>query len=134
MKGLKTVLWICALSCLLGFAFAALPWNFIKGSFNFFGLMPPAKTPITVYMFRLFLATYGLIGIFFIVLATDPLKYDGMLLLAAYGILLTAIFCFVGGMRYRLPFKAYGYDVIFCAIAGVLLLVFRKNAMSAQSS
>ena len=134
MKGLKIVLWVCAVGCLLSFVFAALPWNFIKGWFEFFGLKPPAMGPITVYMFRLCLATYGLIGIFFVILARNPLKYDGMLLLAAYGALLTALFCLVGGIRYGLPLWAYSCDVIFCALAGVLLLIFRKKAMAAESS
>jgi len=134
MKGLKIVLWVCAVGCLLSFVFAALPWNFIKGWFNFFGLTPLAMEPMTVYMFRLCLATYGLIGIFFVILAKNPLKYDGMLLLAAYGALLTALFCLVGGIRYGLPLWAYSCDVIFCALAGVLLLIFRKKAMATESS
>jgi hypothetical protein len=134
MKGLKTVLWVCAVVCLLSFVFAALPWGFIKGWFEFFGLKPFAAEPMTVYMFRLCLATYGLIGIFFVILARNPLKYDGMLFLAAYGALLTALFCLAGGIRYGLPFWAYGCDVIFCALAGVLLLIFRKKAMATKSS
>ena len=133
MKGLKIVLWVCAVSCLLGFAFAALPWNLIQGWFQFFGLKPPATEPMTVYMFRLCLAIYGLIGIFFVILARNPLKYDGMLLLAAYGALLTALFCLVGGIRYGLPLWAYGCDVLFCVLAGALLLIFRKKALAAES-
>jgi hypothetical protein len=31
MKELKIVLWVCAVSCLLGFAFGALPWKAILG-------------------------------------------------------------------------------------------------------
>ena len=134
MKGLKIVLWVCAVGCLLSFGFAALPWNCIKGWFSFFGLTPLAAEPMTVYMFRLCLATYGLIGIFFVILARNPLKYNGMLLLAAYGALLMAFFCLMGGIRYGLPIWAYGFDVVFCAVAGGLLLTFRKKAMAAENS
>ncbi|KPL05675.1 hypothetical protein AMJ85_11245 [candidate division BRC1 bacterium SM23_51] len=134
MKGLKIVLWICAICCFLGLVFAALPWRAITACFDWFGLQPPAAEPLTVYIFRLCLAMAGLIGVFFIILARDPLKYGAMLLLAAYGLLCYGLFCLVGGIRYELPVWVYSGDVIFGIVAGVLVLVFRKKAMQADSA
>lgn len=129
MNGLKTVLWICAICCLLGFVFAALPWQATTDLFQAFGVQPPTPEPITVYMFRLCLAMFGLIGIFFIILARNPLGYGAMLPLAAYGLLCFGVFCLVGGTRYGLPPWAYYGDAIFGIVAGVLILILRKKAV-----
>ena len=132
MQGLKTILWICAVLCLLGSVFAAMPWPAVTAVFGWFGVDLPMADPITVYMFRLTMAISGLIGAFFVLLALDPLRYGAMLPLAAYGLMCYAVFCLAGGIRYELPAWSYCGDVIFGAAAGVLLLVFRKQAMQAD--
>ena len=134
MKVLKIILWICAIFCLLGFIFAAFPWRAITAWFNWVGYQPPAAEPITVFMFRLCMAIFGMIGIFFVILARNPLKYGAMLLLATYGLLFYGVFSLVGGIRYVLPVWMYAGDVIFAVIAGVLILIFRKKAIQEHST
>lgn len=134
MKGLRIILWICAVSCLLGFVFAALPWRAITVCYDWAGIQPPAAEPTTVYMIRLFSAVAGMIGIFFGILARNPLKYGQMLLLAAYGLLCYGLFCLVGGIRYALPVCMYAGDVIFGIVAGLLILIFRKKAIRTNSA
>ena len=134
MKELKIVLWVCAVSCLLGFVFGALPWKAITAWFGFFGIQPPATDPITSYMLRLCMATFGLIGIFFVILARNPMKYGEMLPLAGFGILFMGIFSLLGGIRYGFPVWTYIIDFIFCIVAGVLVFVLRKKAMQTDSS
>jgi len=85
-------------------------------------------------MFRLSLVLFGMIGIFFVILARDPLKYGAMLLLAAYGLVGYGIFSLVAGIRYGLPVWTYSGDVIFGIVAGLLLLTFRKRAMQTNSA
>lgn len=128
MKGLKVVLWICAIGCLLGFVFAALPWRVTVAWFQWTGAEPPTPDAITVYAFRLFMAVSGIIGIFFIILARDPLKYGAMVQFAAYGLLSYGVFCLVGGIKYPIPLGTYIGDVIFGVVAGLLLLIFRRKA------
>ena len=127
MKGLKVVLWICAICCLSGFVFAALPWRFTVAWFQWTGAEPPTPDAITVYAFRLFMAVSGIIGIFFVILARNPLKYGAMLQFAAYGLLCYGVFCLVGGIKYTIPLGTYLGDVIFGLVAGVLLLIFRRK-------
>jgi len=134
MKELKIVLWVCAVSCLLGFAFGALPWKAILAFFRFFGIQPPITDPITTYMLRLCMATFGLIGIFFVILARNPMKYGEMLPLAGFGILFMGLFSLLGGIRYGFPVWCYIIDVIFCTVAGVLVFILRKKVMQTDSS
>ena len=128
MKGLKIILWICAVSCLLGFICAALPWSAIITFYHWSGVQPPFDA-ITVFLVRLFLATFGMTGIFFIILARNPLNYDAMLLLSAFGLICFGIFYLVGGFRYGLPVWIYSQKSIFSVVVGVLILVFRKKAI-----
>ena len=134
MKGLKIILWIGAICCLLAFIFAALPWRAITALFHWAGIEPPAAEPITVFMFRLAEVLFGMIGIFFVILARNPLKYGAMLLLAAYGLVCYGVFALVGGVRYGFPVWTYSGDVIFSIVAGVLLLIFRKKAIATNSA
>ncbi len=134
MKGLKIILWITAICCLLGFVLAALPWKAITAICDWAGIQTPIALPLTVFMYRLCSAIFGIIGIFFVILARNPLKYGGMLLLAAYGLVGYGIFSLVAGIRYELPVWTYSGDVIFGVVAGVLLLIFRKKAMQTNSA
>ena len=129
MKGIKTILWICAISCLLGFIAAVVPWKAITALYQFFGVQPFGSEPMSMYTFRIFLVMTGMIGIFFVILARDPFKYEAMLRLAAYGLLCFGIFCLFFGIRYDLRYWLYLGDALFCMLAGALLLVFRKKVV-----
>ena len=134
MKGLKIILWICAISCLLGFACVVLPWPVITTFYHWTGIQPPTAEPTTVFLVRLFLATFGIMGIFFVLLALNPLNYGAMLLLVGYGLICFGIFSLVGGIRYGLPVWYFSQDSIFCTVVGVLLLIFRKKAIGPSTA
>jgi hypothetical protein len=134
MKGLKNTLWVCAIGFLLNFIFAALPWRALSAWANQFGVQIPTAEPWTVFAVRILFTTYGMIGVFFVILARNPLKYGEMLLLAAYGLLLLGILVLIGSIWYALPFITYFFDVIFCFITGVLILIFRREAIQANST
>ena len=129
MKALKIILWIAAIFCLLGFVMAALPWNVVTAFCDMAGIQVPVTLALTVAMYRICCAIFGIIGIFFIILALNPLKYGAMLLLAAYGLVGYGILYLIAGTRYGFPIWTYSGDVIFGVVAGVLLLIFRKRAM-----
>jgi hypothetical protein len=134
MKGLKNTLWVCAIGFLLNFIFAALPWQAMTAWANVFGVQMPAAEPWIVFAVRTLFTTYGMIGVFFVILARNPLKYGAMLLLAAYGLLLLGILELIGGIRYAFPLIIYIIDVIFCFITGVLILIFRREAIQVSST
>ena len=129
MKELKFVLWICAVGCLLGFVGAVLPWNAILTMFVWLGIETPATQPIVGYALRMLCIITGLIGIFFLILARDPLKYGPMLTLATYGLLFAGLSCLFVGLRYELPVVVLSLDAGFCIVTGTLLLIFRHKAL-----
>ncbi|MCJ7774095.1 MAG: hypothetical protein MUP22_13300 [Desulfobacterales bacterium] len=129
MKGLKIILWICAISCLVGFVGAVVPWKVITALYQVFDVQPFTSEPVSVYTFRVFLVMTGMIGIFFVILARNPLKYDVMLKLAAYGLVFFGVICLLFGFIYWLPVWLYIGDALFCIIAGLLLLAFRKKVV-----
>jgi hypothetical protein len=129
MRGLKIILWICAICFLEAFIFAHLPWPAINAWLQWMGVQPPIAEPITIFLFRISMAMFGMIGIFFVILAKDPLKYGAMLPLSAYGLLCYGILFLVLGIGYGLPVWIYSIDVVLGLVAGVLILVFQKRAI-----
>lgn len=134
MKGLKIVLWICGITFLLGFIFLLIPWRVMAHWCGLLGMEVPLIAPLSVYVTRLLLVCSGLVGIFFMILAADPLRYGPMVQLGGWGLVLTGLVCLAGGIRYNLPFMIFGYDVIFCVLAGKLILVLRGRALREQSA
>ena len=134
MKGLKITLWVCAIGCLMGFPLALFPWKAIAAMCGWVGVDPPAAEPIVVYLVRIVMVLTGMIGVFFVILALNPLKYDPMLRLVGCGAILYGLVCLAGGMRYELPFQAFAWDMAFGIVAGVLVLIFRKKAIQASAA
>ena len=132
MNRLKTILMVCAIAFLLSFIFAALPWRALTAWANLFGVQIPAAEPWIVFWVRILFTTYGMIGVFFVILAQNPLKYGSMLPLAAYGLLLLGILELIGSIRYALPLITFIVDVIFCFIIGILILIYRREAINEE--
>jgi len=122
MKGLRVILWVCAIACLLSFVMLFIPWRFMAAWITSMGVEVLAAAPFKAYMARLILGTVGLVGIFFAILATDPL------------LIFMGLICLAGGIRYHLPPIMFYGDMIFCLVFGALILVFRAKALSEQTS
>ena len=134
MKGLKIMLWICAIRFLPAFIPAVIPWRVLAAGVDWLGIQPPGTEEFTKIMIRLSLAGFGMVGIFFAILARNPFKYGVMLLLAAYGLVGLGIVLLVAGIRYSgLPLWTYSINAIFGVVAGILLLIFRKKAIQTNS-
>ena len=134
MKGLKIMLWICAIRFLPAFIPAAVvPWPALAAGVEWLGLQPPGTEEFTKIMVRFSLAGFGMVGVFFAILARNHFKYGVMLPLAVYGLVGFGIVYLVAGIRYELPIWTYSINTIFGVVAGALLLIFRKKAMRTDS-
>ena len=127
MTAAKTLLWICAISLLMAFIMAVLPWHVLMAWFKYLGIQTPDGHPLTVFMFRGCFTLFGLIGIFFVILARNPLAYGPMLLLAGFGLIFWGLVATAGGIRYDLPIFTYVGDLIFGIFVGGYLIAFQRK-------
>ena len=98
MKALKTVLVVLGVLCFLSSAPATvLPWSGIVRGLEGLGLQAPVGDAFVVYCVRLSSLAFALIGIFFLILASDPRRYRPMLVLAVCGLWLMAAAALVTG-------------------------------------
>ncbi len=131
MKGLKTVLWICGALLLLEFVEMLVPVRFLASWCGRFGIEMPLDS-MSTYMMRMCQASFGLMGVFLIILAKDPLKYGPMVLLAGYGDLFLALVVLAWGSRYGLPPLMVWLGTATLVTVGVLILLFRGKAIQEQ--
>jgi len=127
MTAAKTFLWICAIGLLASFILAVLPWQALMSWFEQLGIQAPERYPLTEFMFRVCFGLLGTIGIFFVILARNPLAYGPMLKLAAYGLIVWGLISCSGGIYYSFPAITYVGDLVFCVIAGVYLIAFQRK-------
>jgi hypothetical protein len=132
MKGLKVVLWICAVALLLNVIGLVIPLRVIAKWCDAFGVVMPLHA-MSSYMIRVCQACSVLMGAFLVILAKDPLKYGPMVLLAGYGAIFLALVVLVAVWRYMLPPIMYA-DVPICLVVGLLILFFRGKAFEEQSA
>ena len=132
MKGIKIILWICAIECLLAFVLVALPWQTLTSFFEALGGQPIGTSGIIVFMVRLCLFLIGMFGVFFAMLARDPLKYGAMLYLASFWLVIYGIYVLVAGVRYEFPGWIY-LESFFSVGFGLVLLFHRKNVLVSRT-
>jgi hypothetical protein len=73
MKSLKVALWVAAKGCLAAVPFIVLPWSVVDKIALLFGIEPIPNDPLIMYILRVSCAVYGMIGVYFIIIARDPL-------------------------------------------------------------
>lgn len=123
MKSLKIALWISALGCLTAVPFIVLPWEIIKDIMVWFGLKPIPDIPAVIYFIRISCGVFGLIGIFFIMLARNPLDYGPMLNLGAYGLIVFGFMGLVLGLNLKISPIVFWGDAIAGIVLGVVIAI-----------
>lgn len=128
MKSLKITLWIAAIGCLVSIPFIALPWSVLEKIILLFGVGSIPKDPLVMYLLRVSCGIYGLIGIYFVVLAKNPLNYGPMLNIGAYGLVLFGLLSLSVGLGLGLSPKVYTGDSLSGLILGTAIIVFSSKA------
>lgn len=132
MKRLKIALWIAAIGCLTAVPFIFFPWAAVENIGSWFGIEPLPNMPIAVYFFKVVFGVFGLIGVFFIILATNPLKYGAMLNLGAFGLILFGLLALVLGFFIGLSPIVYIGDGLSGLVLGIVILIFSSKFKQAQ--
>lgn len=135
MRGLKVVLVVVGIVCFVSSAGAlVLPWPSIVRALGTIGLEAPPEHPVVIYGARLMVLAFALIGVFFLVLASDPLRYRPMLVLAVCGCFAVAACALVTGWLTGIQPLWYLGDAVSCAVAGVFILAFWPRGVAPAAS
>ncbi len=132
MRGLKSCLWVAGLLFPLSAIGLILPWSAIEGLAALFGVAPLPEGPLVHYAVRAMLATYAAVGVYFWLLARDPLRYGVLVPFSGLAGMLVGVTCGVTGAVLGLPTIWYLADFLGCTIIGVLILIFWWSARPAE--
>jgi hypothetical protein len=124
MRALKICLWIAGVGCLLSVFGMFLPMSVFESIAKFFGIELLPDSPLLVYAVRLMSATYAAVGVFFIILALDPMKYGVMVPFSGLGAVFVGAVCAIAGLLTAMPLWWFLGDSLSCLVLGVLILVF----------
>lgn len=122
MKSLKIALWICAIGCL-----TAIPFTVLPVPMTWFGLKPISDIPELMYFIRVTCGVYGLIGIYFIILARNPLGYGAMLNLSAYGLIAFGLLGLILGLNLKISLIIYLGDALFGIVLGSVIAILSSK-------
>ena len=128
MRALKICLWIAGVGCLLSVFGMFLPMSVFESIAKFFGIESLPDSPLLVYAVRLMSATYAAVGVFFIILALDPMKYGIMVPFSGVGAVFVGVVCAIAGLLTAMPLWGFLGDSLSCLVLGVLILVFWQQA------
>ena len=133
MRALKVCLWIAGVLCLLSVAGLFLPLSACESIAGFFGIESLPDSPLIMYAVRTVSATFIGIGAFFIILATNPMKYGVMVPFSGLVAVFIAVVCLITGLVEGMPPVWFLGDSLSCAVLGVLIFVFWRKAKMAGS-
>ena len=128
MKGLIIVLWITSILCLVCFLGLIIPWTWISAILSFTDLDIAGYQGVEKYAARISCAGFGMIGIFFLILARNPSYYGTMISFGGYGLLVVSAFCLAWGIYYSFTWWNWLGDVLCCGILGGLILLFKSKS------
>jgi hypothetical protein len=128
MRGLKICLWIAGIGCLSSVIGMVLPLSALEFIWRAFGIASLPDSPQFMYAVRLLTATYGVAGVFLIILALDPVKYGPMVLFAGIASIFLGIVCGIAGLLAEMPLWWFLGDSLSCEVLGILILVFWQQA------
>lgn len=134
MKTLKFVLWVPAIGCLSAVPFIFLPWSVIESIGSWFGIESLPSMPIAVYFFKVTFGVFGLIGVFFVILARSPLESRPMLSLGAFGLILFGLLALVAGLYLGLPPIVFLGDGLSGLVLGIAILFLSSKLKQLSKS
>ena len=130
MRALKICLWIAGILCLLGVFGMFLPISVWESIAKFFGIesLHLPDSPLVEYAVRLMSATSVTLGVYFIILAQNPMRYGIMVPFTGLAAIFLGVACAITGLVAKMPVWWPLADSITCTILGALILVFWRQA------
>jgi len=103
MRALKLCLWITGILCLLSVLGIFLPLSAWQSIATAFGIESLPDSSLFVYMIRLISATYAAAGLFYIILARWPMKYQVLIPFSALAAVFVGMTCAITGLTVAMP-------------------------------
>ncbi len=128
MRLLKICLWITGIGCLLSLFGMFLPFSAWQSICKLFGIESFPDLPHVMYAPRVGSGTYVAVGIFFIILALDPLKYGVIVPFSGVAAVFVGVVCAIAGLLTKMALCWFIGDSLSCLILGVFILVFWQQA------
>jgi hypothetical protein len=128
MRGLKICLWISGIMWLLSLVGVFLPLSVIESFHSKMGLDSFPDSVLFLYGLRVMSAIAGGVGVFYIILALDPLRYGVMVPFSAVSSIVLGILCGVVGIRVKMPLLWFLGDALGCFVIGILILYFWQQS------
>jgi hypothetical protein len=128
MVGLKICLWITGVLCFLAVVGLFLPMSAFETVVKFFGVEELPDLPLLNYAMRTGAATFVGIGVYFFILAMNPVKYGVLIPFSGLASIFIGVVCFITGATVKMPVMWYLGDSLSCIILGVLILAFQQKA------
>lgn len=133
MCPLKTCLWIVGVGCLLAVFGLFLPLSVIESLAKVFGDQAfPPDSPVFAYALRGLSATYVAVGVFYVILALNPMKYGLLVPFSGAAGIFVGLACAVCGPLTEVPPLWFLGDFLFCTVFGILILAFWRRALTAE--
>jgi hypothetical protein len=127
MRGLKIVLWITGILCLLAVLGLFGPFSMYESIGRAFGFETLPDSPLIEYAIRTAAATYMGIGVYFIILATAPMKYPLLVPFTGLATIILGLVCAISGPAAGMPAVWYMADALSCIVLGALILMFWRQ-------
>ncbi|MHC4459601.1 MAG: hypothetical protein ACYS0I_21380 [Planctomycetota bacterium] len=124
MRSLKICLWIAGIGCLLSGFGLFLPISVLESLAKAIGGQPFPDSPLLVYAVRVISATYVGVGVFYVILALDPMKYPVMIPFSGLAAVFLGLVCGITGLAAALPPLWFLGDSLSCLVLGILILIF----------
>jgi hypothetical protein len=94
MRALKICLWVTGILCLLAVVALFFPLSVYEFFADFLGVEMLPDSPLLGYAFRTIAATFMGIGVFFVILALDPMKYGVLVPYSGMAAVFIGVVCF----------------------------------------
>ena len=128
MRGLKICLWIAGVGCLTSVVGMFLPVRLVESLAKVFGGPAFPDSPLCLYALRVVSATYVGVGVFFVILALNPMKYGVLVPFSGLASVFLGVVCAITGLVVGMPALWFLGDTVSCIVLGVLILFFWQKA------
>jgi len=133
MSGLKICLWIAGIGCLLSvFVMFFLPVSTWASVTKFFGVESLPDLPLFLYTARRMSSVCAALGVFFIILARNPMKYGAMVPFSGLAVVFVGMVCWVTGLVVEMPPRWILADSMSCVVLGTLIFAFWRRIIRFQ--